>query len=40
MAGSWNAERAKEFSERAYELTEEAQAKSGQIVSLKNVYSL
>lgn len=34
VAGSWHAERAKEFSERAYELAEEAHAKSGQIVSL------
>lgn len=33
-AGSWHSERAHEFSDRAYALTEEAHAKSGQIGSL------
>jgi hypothetical protein len=33
-AGSWHAERALEYSDRAYKLAKEAQTKSGQIVTL------
>jgi hypothetical protein len=32
--GNWHAERALEFSDRAYKLAQEAHAKSGQIVTL------
>ena len=32
-AADWHAERALEFSDRAYKLAKEAQAKSGEIVS-------
>ena len=34
VAGSWHSERAQEYSDHAYKLAEEAQAKSGQILSL------
>lgn len=33
-AGAWHAERALEYSDRAYKLAKEAHAKSGQIVTL------
>jgi hypothetical protein len=32
--GNWHAERALEYSDRAYQLAKEAHAKSGQIVTL------
>ncbi len=32
--GNWHAQRALEYSDRAYELAKEAHAKSGQIVTL------
>jgi hypothetical protein len=38
--GRWHAERALEYSDRAYKLAQEAHDKSGQIVSLENVHSL
>jgi hypothetical protein len=34
VAGSWHSERAMEYSDRAYQLAEDAHTKSGQIVSL------
>lgn len=33
-SGNWHAQRALEYSDRAYQLAKEAHAKSGQIVSL------
>ena len=38
--GRWHAERALEYSDRAYKLAQEAHDKSGQIVSLENVHTL